>query len=113
MRTGKFAVDMAAVVAAIVTGGHNWGLDFVLVPLAASVTHQLVELLGAQYVETQRDNARARQEELEKQHLSGPLSEWLAQWPATGGSAYERLQLALKRIPESVKQVEEAVAKKG
>lgn len=113
LRTGKFAVDMAAVVAAVVTGGHNWGLDFILVPIAASVTHQLVELLGAKYVETQRENARERQQALEQQHLSGPLAEWLSQWPATGGSAYERLQLALKRIPESVKQVQAAVASKG
>jgi hypothetical protein len=113
LRTGKFAVDIAAVVAAVITAGHNWGLDFILVPIAASVTQQLVELLGAQYVETQRTNARERQLALEQQHVSGPLGEWLAQWPATGGSAYERLQLALKRIPDSVRQVEAAVAKKG
>jgi hypothetical protein len=113
LRTGKFAVDIAAVIAAVVTGGHNWGLDFILVPIAASVTHQLVELLGTQYVETQRANARQRQQALEQQHLSVPLGEWLAQWPATGGSSYERLQLALRRIPDSVKQVQEMVAKKG
>jgi hypothetical protein len=114
LRTGKFAVDMAAVGAALVAGGiAHWPLDFILVPLAASVTHQLVELLGAQYVETQRANARQRQQALEQQHLSAPLGEFLAQWPATGGSAYERLQLALKRIPDSVKQMEAAVAQKG
>jgi hypothetical protein len=111
MRTGKFAVDVAAVIAAVVTVGHNWALDFIMVPLAASVTQMLVELLGSKYVDTQRENVRSRQLALEQQHLSHPLGDWLVQWPATGGSAYERLQLALKRIPDSVRQVEAAVAK--
>ena len=85
-----------------------------LVPLAASVTQQLVELLGTQYVETQREQRPATaSRRSSNSNLSGPLAEWLTQWPATGGSAYERLQLALKRIPDSVKQVEAAVAKKG
>jgi hypothetical protein len=37
-----------------------------------------------------------------KQHLSAPLAEWLVQWPATGGSDFERLQLALRRIPDAI-----------
>ena len=31
--------------------------DVVLVPLAASITHQLVELLGRSYVDNQREQA--------------------------------------------------------
>ena len=77
-----------------------------LVPLAASVTHQLVELLGKQYVDTQRELARTRQQALVAQYVTGPLAEWLAQWPSTGGSAYERLQLALKRIPSAIGQLD-------
>jgi hypothetical protein len=45
------------------------------------------------------------------QHLSGPLAEWLIQWPATGGSAYERLHLALRRLPGAVRRLDEAVAR--
>ena len=70
-----------------------------LVPLAASVTHQLVEWLGAAYVETQREQTRNRQQALVAKHLAEPLAEWLAHWPATGGTAYERMQLALTRVP--------------
>src|SRR5437764_14907171 len=96
--------------AAVVSGGvAHWPLDFVLVPLAASTTHQLVELLGSQYVETQRENARDRQQALLTQYISGPLAEWLAQWPATGGSSYERLHLALRRIPPALRQLDTAV----
>jgi hypothetical protein len=83
--------------------------DILLVPLAASITHHLVELLGAQYVETQREQARNRQMAMMRQHVSAPLAEWLTQWPATGGSAYERLQLALRRIPQGLRELQAAV----
>jgi hypothetical protein len=108
LRGTKFAFEVASITGVVLAGGLNiW--DVVLVPLAASVTHQLVELLGTKYVETQRDQARERQAALVTQCLSGPLAEWLAQWPATGGSAYERLHLALQRIPAGLAQLNEAV----
>jgi hypothetical protein len=110
MRGGKFAFDMAAIAGAVATGGAHLWLDFLLVPLAASVTHQLVELLGKQYVDSQREQTRDRQQALVTQYLSGPLAEWLGQWPATGGSAYERLNLALRRLPEALRQLDVAVA---
>jgi hypothetical protein len=109
LRGGKFTFDMAAVVAAVVTGGAHWPLDFLLVPLAAAITHQLVELLGKQYVDSQREQTRNRQQALVTQYLSEPLADWLIQWPATGGSAYERLNLALRRIPASVRQLDAAL----
>ena len=43
------------------------------------------------------------------QFISAPVAEWLAQWPTTGGSAFERLQLALRRIPEAVQQLRDSV----
>jgi hypothetical protein len=43
------------------------------------------------------------------QYLATPLAEWLARWPATGGSAFERLQLALSRLPTSINQLEARV----
>lgn len=110
-RTGKFTLDLAAIGAAL-TIGHLGVHDFILVPLAASISHQLVELLGRQYVDNQREVARHRQQALVTQYISGPLVEWLAEWPATGGSAYEKLQKALKRIPIVVKELETAVNKK-
>jgi hypothetical protein len=109
LRGTKFAIEVASITGALAMGGINvW--DLVLVPLAASVTHQLVELLGKQYVDNQREQARNRQQAMVTQYISGPLAEWLAQWPATGGSAYERLQLALQRIPPALQQLDEAVS---
>lgn len=109
LRGSKFTLDVAAIVGAVLAGGAHWGLDFILVPLAASVTQQLVELLGKGYVETQRELARQRQQTLMAQYVSGPLAEWLIQWPATGGSSFERLQLALRRMPMAIRELQEAV----
>jgi hypothetical protein len=68
--------------------------------------------MGKQYVESQREHARMRQQAMVTQYISGPLAEWLTQWPATGGSAYERLHLALKRIPASIEQLHAEVTAK-
>jgi hypothetical protein len=111
LRGSKLALDTGAIVAAIAAGGFlNWH-DFIYAPLAASVSHQLVEWLGKAYVDGQREQARNRQSALVAQYISAPLAEWLAQWPATGGSEYERLQLALRRVPPAVQQLEDAVQK--
>jgi len=108
LRGGKFALDLAAIGGTLAAGGITWH-DFILVPLVASLTHQLVELLGKQVVDVQREQTRERQQALMKLHLSAPLAEWLTQWPATGGSEFERLQLALRRIPDAVAQLDARV----
>ena len=109
LRGGKFALEVATIAGTVAAGGLNWH-DVFLIPLVAFITQQLVEVMGKQYVETQREQARLRQSALVMQTVSVPLAEWLTQWPATGGSAYERLQLALRRIPTAVEHVEHAVA---
>jgi hypothetical protein len=111
LRGSKFALDVAAVGATFAIPGPLVQ-HLILIPLAASITHQLVELLGKQYVDNQRELARQRQQSLVAQYISGPLAEWLAQWPVSGGSTYERLQLALRRIPPALKQLDAAVAKR-
>jgi hypothetical protein len=108
LRGTKFAMEVTAIGTALAAGGINV-MDFIWVPLAASVTQHLVELLGKQYVENQREQTRARQQALVTQYLSGPLAQWLIQWPSTGGSAYERLQVSLRRIPEAIQQLDTAV----
>jgi hypothetical protein len=111
LRGTKFALEVGAITGAVLTCGQNWVLDIILVPLAASITHQLVELLGKSYVDNLREQARSRQQALVTRHISGPMAEWLSQWPATGGSTYERLQLALKRIPAAIGQMDLVVRK--
>ncbi len=104
LRGFKFSLEAGSIGVTVATGGIGLH-DLILVPVIASLTHQLVELLGMQYVDGQRELARHRQQALVTQYVSGPLAEWLAQWPATGGSTYERLQLALRRIPPAARQL--------
>jgi hypothetical protein len=109
LRGGKLLIDSAGIATALAAGGLNaW--DFVLVPLAASLTHQLVEWFGQSYVITRREQARQRQKELVEKHLAGPMAEWLTAWPATGGSSFERLQQVLRRVPAALKQLDAAVS---
>ena len=61
-------------------------------------------------IDNEREQIRSRQQLLLTQYVSGPLAEWLAQWPATGGSTLERLQLALRRVPAAVRQLDIAVS---
>jgi energy-coupling factor transporter ATP-binding protein EcfA2 len=108
LRGTKFTLEVAAITGAVLHAGITpW--DIVWVPLSAAITQQIVELLGKSYVESQREQARARQMTLMTQYISAPVAEWLAQWPTTGGSAFERLQLALRRIPEALQQLRDSV----
>jgi hypothetical protein len=109
LRGGKFTLDAAAIAATVAAGGIGW-TDLILVPLAASISHQLVEFMGQKYVETQRESARGRQEALIASHVSRPLALWLEQWPTTGGSDYERLSLVRSRLPAAIEHVRAAVA---
>lgn len=106
LRVGKLLVDGLAIGLAIWIGGWAWP-TLILVPLFASATHQIAELIVWQYVEQKRSSARSRKERLIEQHITVPLAAWLAEWPATGGSAYERLQTTLRRIPEAIKTLKE------
>ena len=115
-RSAKFGLEITTMLgsfgAILYTGGL--ALPFILgsaiaVPIAASVIQMLTELFGRQYVEFHREQIRQRQETLVAQHISGPLTDWLASWPSTGGSTYDRLQQVLKRFPENLKQLESAI----
>lgn len=112
LRSAKFTMEVGAIVGAVATvvtlGAAIW-LNLVLIPLATAVTNYLIELLGKSYVDAQREQARLRQQTIVAQQLTGPLTDWLIQWPSTGGSSYERLQLILRRLPENVIKLETAV----
>ncbi len=111
IRSGKFAAEIAAIIGSVAlgiwTGGIGAGL--VLAPLSASVIQMLTDFFGRQYVDFHREQTRDRQQALVAQHLSVPLADWLTLWPTTGGSAYERLQQVLQRLPPNLQQLEAAV----
>jgi GTP-binding protein EngB required for normal cell division len=115
LRGLKLGLDAASVsvgvVGIVAAGGLNiW--DWALVPLAASVSQGLVERLGKTYVDQQRELAREQQQQLVGKYISGPLAEYLTQWPASGGSSFEHLQQVLRRIPVAIRQLDAAVQRK-
>lgn len=107
LRTGKFALEAGSIIGILLTGGIGW--HDLLILLVTPLIQELVELLGKQYVDLQRERARLRQQELFVRCLALPLADWLVQWPATGGSTYERLQTALRRIPEEIAELTQTV----
>jgi hypothetical protein len=95
---------MAAIGLAVWAGGWDWP-TLILIPLFVSAVHQVVELGVRQYVEGKRSAIRSRKKTFVSQALAGPMADWLVRWPATGGSAYEKLQVALRRVPETIAQL--------
>ncbi len=104
LRSGKLLLDLVAIILAFWAGWFDWTI-LIFLPLFVSIAHQLVELCVRQYVEAKRSAVRSRKESIVAQTVSTPLAEWLAKWPATGGSAYEKLQGALRRVPETIAQL--------
>lgn len=108
LRGSKFALDVAAIGAGLVVG-HIGLHDFIVVPLAAGISQQLVEWLGAGYVETQRDKARQRQRDLVHRHLSEPLAQCLERWPAAAAQDFARLEEVVARVPATIAKLDAAL----
>jgi hypothetical protein len=79
--------------------------QLLLILLAVSLTRQAVEFGVRQVVDRGRNRVRAHREALVTEQLSGPLAAWLADWPTSGGSSLERLQLVLRRVPLTIREL--------
>jgi hypothetical protein len=108
LRGTKFALDIGAIVGSVALGGFS-AFSLVLVPLSASVTQYLVDLLGENYVTMRREETRTRQQTLFNEKLAQPLADWLIDWPTSGGSSYERLLMIVRRYPEHLDAIAKAI----
>lgn len=104
LRAGKLLLDLTAIGLAVWAGGLDWP-TIVYVFLFVSAAHQVVELIARQYVEGKRSAIRSRKMRTVTETVSRPMADWLARWPSTGGSAYEKLQGALRRVPDAIAQL--------
>ena len=112
LRGGKLAADGAVVIAVIAaTWVPSW-YHLLLIPLGVSATHQSAELVARGGAEAARMKVRHDRETLVQTTLTAPLADWLGNWPATGGSAFERLQQVLARVPQLIRELEERVRAK-
>ncbi|HJZ55610.1 MAG TPA: GTPase domain-containing protein [Gemmataceae bacterium] len=113
MRGGKLLADLLVIGGVLYfTWPPGW-LTLLLIPLGVSATHQAAELIVRGAAETARSRVRRQRETLVSSALSDPLAAWLAEWPATGGSSFERLQQVLQRVPPMIRQLEERVTAKA
>jgi hypothetical protein len=107
LRGIKFTTEVVSIGGTLIAAGLSpWDL---LIFLVTPIIQEITEFFGKQYVDTQRERARQRQQELLATTVAQPLADWLTAWPATGGSNFERLELALRRIPEDIQRMSHEV----
>jgi hypothetical protein len=112
LRGGKFAVDLTIIGGVLfLTWVPSW-YHLLLIPIGVSASHQFAELATRAVAEGARHRVRTHRESLVTNTLSAPLASWLAEWPTTGGTSFEKLQTVLRRVPELIRQMEERVKAK-
>jgi hypothetical protein len=113
LRGGKFALDLV-IIGAVAYGAWAWGSAWylLLAPFGVSATHQFTEIATRGVAEGALTRVRAHRESLVTSSLSAPLAQWLAEWPTTGGTSFEKLQQVLRRVPDAIRQLEERVTAK-
>jgi hypothetical protein len=112
LRGGKFALDLTVIGTVLFfTWLPSW-YHLLLIPLGVSATHQFTELVARGIAEGARTRVRTQRETLVTSSLTAPLATWLAEWPSTGGTSIEKLQLVLRRVPDAIRLMEERVATK-
>jgi len=113
LRGGKFVLDLFVIGGVLVlTWSPGW-VTLVALPVGVSLTHQGTELAVRGVVEGARSRVRNQREDLVSTALTTPLSAWLAEWPATGGSSIEKLQQVLRRVPDTIRALEARVTAKA
>jgi hypothetical protein len=105
IRVAVVLLDLAAIgLVVALSWPPTWWL-ILLIPLGVALTHQVVELVVKQAVDVGRNRLKAERETLLAEQLTGPMAAWLNEFPAQGGSSIERLQLILRRVPESIREL--------
>ncbi|HVK17920.1 MAG TPA: GTPase domain-containing protein [Fimbriiglobus sp.] len=105
LRLGVVAFDLAAAGLVLWLTWPPSVYQLLLILLAVSLSRQVVELLVRQVIDSGRNRLRNHRESLVREHLSGPLATWLSEWPTTTGTSLERLQLVLRRVPETIREL--------
>ena len=105
LRVVIVGIDLAVVVLVVVLDWPPSWWWLLLIPLGVSLSRQLDEFIVKQVVDVGRNRLKAQREALLSEQLSAPLAAWLKDWPSSGGSSIERLQLILQRVPESIREL--------
>jgi hypothetical protein len=109
LRGVRLLVDLVIVIWMVYLAVASSAYYLLLIPVGLSLSHQCAELIVRAVVESARRRVRNQRETLVSSGLTVPLAGWLAEWPATGGTSIEKLQLVLQRVPETIRQLEQRV----
>jgi hypothetical protein len=114
-RVGIASLDLAAIAAVIwATVGPYWAwYHLLLIPLAASVTRQGVELIVMQAVDAGKNQIREHRETLLTEKLSGPIATWLTDRPLAAVTSLSRLREVMTRVPASTRELANRVLSRG
>jgi hypothetical protein len=111
-RAGKLFIDATAVLLGVYLSigviGVPW-TALIIVPIFASVTHQIVEWIVGGYAGRVKEIVRDRRLTLVRQAITQPFARWLKAWPLTGGSRFERMQQILQRFPTDIKDLDKLI----
>jgi hypothetical protein len=78
---------------------------WLLILPAVSITRHMVEFVVKAVVDAGRNKLKAHREALMSEQLTAPLNGWLGDWPTSGGTSLERLQLVLRRVPDAIREL--------
>ena len=109
LRIGRVAADVAIILAILYWTWIPTWYHLLLIPLGVSATQQVAEWLARAAAEATRSRVRRQREHLVAATLADPIAKTLADWPATGGSSFERLQQVLGNVPRLIRQLCEKV----
>lgn len=110
LRGVKIAAEVAAVGLTIFfLWTSNWIVLLLAIPFVLFLVHQLFELMVRLLVETARAKVRGHRMALVAKHLSTPLEQTISAMPVIEGSAVERINQVLGRVPQLITQVAQAV----
>jgi hypothetical protein len=106
LRAGVILLDLIAIALACWAAWAMqswWGLLLILP--AVSVTRHAVEFMVSRVVDAGRNKLKREREAMVGEQLTGPMQAWLGDWPTTGGSSLEKLQLVLRRVPDTIREL--------
>ena len=110
LRLSVLAIDLAAIGATVYATWVPGVYQLLLIPLVVSLSRQVVELVVRQVVEVGRTRLRNHRLALVREKLSRPLTQRLVEWPTSGGTALQKLQQVLLRVPATIRELNTRLA---
>ncbi len=105
LRLLVLAIDLAAVGALLYLTWVPGLYQLLLIPVVVSLSRQVVEVVVRQVVEFGRTRLRNHRLALVREKLSLPLAQRLIEWPTSGGTAMQKLQQVLLRVPATIREL--------